>query len=279
MDKAMTFHTASPADLERAITDPDFCVEPKLDGVRAMASVENGKARLLNRNGTDLSAASTNASRPAIIAQLERDFASGTWKFDGEIMPDGKLWLFDVIHADSIILPTDVYSVRRAALEKIAEVMAWSDYTPLRVVSHAVTEDAKRDLLQMITHGGGEGVMLKRLDRPYTSKRVKHSLKWKLIKTADCIVTARNTDGHTNAELSLHNDAGQLVNVGNVSMIGRPDVPVGTVLEVTFLYVGANGRLYQPRVTAVRDDKTAEECLMHQLTDLTVNKTAGMVAA
>jgi ATP-dependent DNA ligase len=271
--KAMTFHAATDHDLQTAIQDPSYAIEPKLDGVRCVAHVSGGVARLLNRNGKPLAAASCNAARGGIINQLENDFPSGDWVLDGEIMSDGKLWLFDLPFAGSgVVVQSMSFQDRREALEKLEELLGWDDTSAVHVVSHAATSSAKKLLVELVIEHGAEGVMIKRLDKPYTSGRVKHSLKYKLTATADVIVTARNVDGHTNAELGLFDDEDRLVRVGRVSMIGRPDVPVGTVLEVKFLYVGAGGRLYQPRVVGVRADKQPAECRTHQIADLTVNK-------
>jgi bifunctional non-homologous end joining protein LigD len=270
--KAMTFHAATDADLQTAIQDPSYAIEPKLDGVRCVAHVSGGVARLLNRNAKPLAAASCNAARGGIINQLEADFPSGEWVLDGEIMPDGKLWLFDLPNANGVVTEDMPFRDRREALEKLEELVGWDDTSAVHVVSHAATSSAKKLLVELVIEHGAEGVMIKHLDRAYTSGRVKHSLKYKLTATADVIITARNVDGHTNAELGLFDDEDRLVRVGRVSMIGRPDVPVGTVLEVKFLYVGAGGRLYQPRVVGVRNDKQPAECRIHQIADLTVNK-------
>ena len=42
-------------------------------------------------------------------------------------------------------------------------------------------------------------------------------------------------------------------------------IKVGDVLEVRYLYTGANGRLYQPTILRKRDDKAMQECLTSQL--------------
>ena len=275
--KTMTFHTASVDDLKRAIKSEDFAIEPKLDGVRALAVIDNGKVTFLNRHGTPLSAASTNASRPVLAAQLERDFSSGYWVLDGEIMPDGSYWIFDLVEAPGTCNPDYEFRHRRDALERLAEILGWEDNQLFHVVSHAVSEAGKAALVSMIMADGGEGVMIKARAAKYTERRVRHSLKWKITKTADVVVTARNTDGKCNASLAVF-DGGKRIDVGDVSMIGRADVPVGTVLEVKFLYVTEGTRLYQPRVVGVRYDKRPDECELHQLTDLVVNKVAAQKA-
>ena len=61
---------------------------------------------------------------------------------------------------------------------------------------------------------------------------------------------------------------------GHASLIGKQKqdaISEGDVLEVKYLYVGANGRLYQTRIVRKRDDKPAQECTDAQLVH--VNKT------
>lgn len=277
--KTMTFHSATTEDLKKAIVSEDFAIEPKLDGVRALTTIDDGKVTFLNRHGKPLSAASTNAARPVLAAQLERDFGGGGyWVLDGEIMPDGSYWIFDLVEAPGVCNADHPFYSRREALEHMAELLNWEDNKLIHVVSHAVSEAGKAALVAMIMADGGEGVMIKKLNERYSERRVRHSLKWKITSTADVIVTNRNSDGKCNASLAVVDSVGKLIDVGDVSMIGRPDVPVGTVLEVKFLYVTEGTRLYQPRVVGVRDDKSPAECGLDQLTDLVVNKVAAQKA-
>jgi ATP-dependent DNA ligase len=278
--KTMTFHIATVDDLKTAITSTDFAIEPKLDGIRALAVVDNGDVKLLNRHGNLLVSSQVNRCRAAIETKLAHDFPSGYWVLDGEIMPsDGTFWVFDLVQAPGVCNENYEFQHRREALERLAELLAWElEISPImHVVSHAVSTAGKAALVAMIMADGGEGVMIKSRAAKYSGRRVRHSLKWKITKTADVVVTARNTDGKCNASLAVF-DGGKRVDVGDVSMLGRPDVPVGTVLEVKFLYVTEGTRLYQPRVVGVRYDKTAAECELHQLADLVVNKVAATKA-
>jgi hypothetical protein len=106
---------------------------------------------------------------------------------------------------------------------------------------------------------------MKRQDSSYCSDmRVDHCLKYKVTHTIDCVVIERNGGDHLNATLAVF-DGKDLVTIGNTSMIGKPDVALMEVVEVRYLYAGANGRLVQPTVLRKRTDKPAEDCTIDQL--------------
>lgn len=271
--EAMTFEEASPAEVERLMQSDKWVAELKLDGVRCLARVVDGDVTLMNRKGAPLRAASTNAHRAAIEMELALAFEAGEWVLDGEIMDDGRYWLFDILRSDGgrITDERDPLHRRRFVLEATAAIAGWDDDSLIRVVTQATTEEDKRMLLDSTQRVGGEGIMLKYVDAPYIPKRVRTGLKVKLTKTVDAFILARDTDGHTNATLAVC-DGDRVVEIGACSMIGKADAQVGDVVEVQYLYVGAGGRLYQPRMMRVRDDKTPTECLLSQLDGCGVNR-------
>ena len=52
--------------------------------------------------------------------------------------------------------------------------------------------------------------------------------------------------------------------VGRCSVIGKPHVEPGDVIEVAYLYRAATGGLIQPRMTRIRHDKSPRECGIDQ---------------
>lgn len=268
---AQTFVPVDPSRLEQLLASETYAAEPKLDGIRAVAVVENGSATLLNRRGVALSAGGRE-TRQRIQRELERTLPTGRFVLDGELMPDGSYWLFDIIEAGSLVTSSTKFAERRMVLVQLAGLAGWNATDLVNVVDHAVTEDEKRELLEMTAATGREGIMLKRLDRAYFHGRSKDGFKVKHVKDIDLVVTAVNFEGRDNAVLSLRTDDGTLIEVGRASTIGKGDVNIGDVVEVRFLYLGANGRLYQPRIMRVRDDKLANECTIDQLEGTAANK-------
>lgn len=273
--KAMTYHEVPDASLELYLRSPVWVGEVKLDGVRTLATVSNGNAQLLNRNGKPLAGGPSAGVRATVECELGKALTEGEWVLDGELMDDGRLWLFDLLKADELVNPTMPLETRRKALVTVAGMLGWTEEgSRIRLVGQAKTEAEKRELLETIKEAGGEGIMLKREGSPYVmGKRTEYGLKVKLTKTVDVFVISRNTDGKENATLGVRDGVdGPPVVVGKCSMIGKPNAQPGDVIEVKYLYVGANGRLYQPRMMRIRKDKAADECLISQLDGMGVNK-------
>lgn len=273
---AMTFTEVAPDRADTLMDDDRWALEPKYDGVRTLVEVDSEGVRLLNRGGKPLSAASTNAHRPALVKAFT-GVLLGAWTFDGELLDDGVLIIFDLSRAvapdgTKIVSETTPFRDRREVLEKVLTTVGWD--TPdsvVRVATHVRGGD-KRVLHDTILETGGEGVMLKDLDAGYEHKRTKTAgYKVKFTSTVDAVVIARDVDGKENAVLGLVKD-GLVYEVGRCSMIGKPETKVGDVVEVRYLYVGAGGRLVQPRLVRVRGDKAPQECGTDQLAGTEVKK-------
>lgn len=235
-----------------------WILEEKLDGVRLMLHVENGRAAAINRRGEQ-------TELPASIAADLAVIAGGHFVFDGELI--GKeLWLFDLVVAGELITTATPFATRRKALETV--FAAWAPVN-IRLVASASTPEAKTELMARVVEAGGEGVMAKRINGLYQSgKRTDVVRKIKFWKTADVVVTEINRDGKTNAVVAVY-DGDELVEIGSVSRHGRRKngAKVGDVLEVKYLYCTDpdRPRLYQPAIMRVRHDKVATECSIDQL--------------
>jgi ATP-dependent DNA ligase len=270
--KAMTFHTADAAHAVRLLSDDQWVAEQKIDGVRCMARVENGECTLLNRNGEPLTCASTNDARLSVMTSLEKTLTEGSWLLDGKILATGEYWVFDLVNVPGILDRSAPYDERRLHLECLAQLADWPNGI-IQIVPVARGTQAKVALVEMIQDIGGEGVMLKSLTAPYVGGRARTGFKLKFTSTVDCFIVERNTDGHENAELAVVTDSGAVKRIGAMSMIGKPNLSIGTVVEVECLYVGDNWRLYQPRLKCVRKDKLMSECHYNQLPPLRTNRT------
>jgi ATP-dependent DNA ligase len=272
MTQAMTFKTALGATAARHIEDPQWVAEQKLDGVRCMVQIKNGSVRLLNRKGALLGASSSKI-REAIEREFDALSLFGHWLFDGELMPDGTLWLFDLIEAPGSVTSSQEFRHRRTALETFAGLVGWDEGDGLvRIVPQAEGTKAKQALMDAVSAGGGEGIMLKNLAAMYTSYRTETAgVKVKFVKDVDCVVMDNGTYGKDNRMLGLFCD-GNLVVVGHCSSIGKQHADVGDVVEVRCLYVTNRDKLYQPRQMRVRYDKAPEECTFDQIESLRTSR-------
>jgi bifunctional non-homologous end joining protein LigD len=246
---------ATPLDLAqvgRYVVDDEWVMEQKLDGHRIMLiSSLDGGTTFLTRNGTEYT--------KGVPAALHLHGLPPGFIVDGELV-NGVLWIFDVIHLNGHLesLPLEE---RRKVLNNVPETAV------LRRIPQAVgTAEKERLLMQAASHGY-EGVILKKLSSPYErNRRSPNWLKAKFVVTADVIVLSVGDDGKESASLGAV-DGQKVVEVGRCSLIGKPAVVPGDVVEVRYLYANdpAKPRLYQPTLLKVRDDKTPPECLIDQL--------------
>jgi ATP-dependent DNA ligase len=275
----MQFYEADISQVEDLPLQAGTYLEQKLDGARCLTVITPGLIRFLSRNGKTLQHAASvqhlHHLREA-LAELADQPVSGMEELvlDGELLPDtGTYVLFDVPYARADgaerIVPSTPFKTRRAYLESLDPFLPHDG--SVTIVRQARTATEKRLLIADAIEHGAEGLMVKLALSPYEpGKRVRHSLKVKFVKTADLIVTEVNRPDpqHGHARLAAYREVDgqlELVDVGSCSMIGKPEVQRGDVIEVAYLY-WTGTRLYQPRMKKVRRDKTMADCTLDQLT-------------
>jgi predicted DNA-binding WGR domain protein len=244
-----------------------WATQLKFDGDRFVIEVVNGEVAVYGRNG--------QAKQRDVNANLLRPFRhliEGRWVFDGE-MVGRTLVLFDMIQAGAFVGPKDSFLARYAALDEIADVL-FAEIDEIVVADLALNSDDKHGMLADAETNQREGIILRRIDAPYRPGRTEDMLKHKFVKEADVVVMEINRGGKDNCVVGLYDTAGNLVEVGQVTTIGKGSIEVGQVIEVRFLYVvdPDSPRLYQPRIMRVRTDKSAAECSMEQLAGAVANK-------
>lgn len=295
--KPQLFHSADVKDIQQFIDDPEWALEQKVDGMRCLTVIRPGGVEFLTREGRPLKSAAAKLHFHSIAVALEPFVAllkhgEEEIVLDGELLTDtGVLVLLDLPYAEVgqlIIRPSDPLVERRATLRDLWVSLGFKR-TNIALVAHADTMDYKMSLFKDVDDANLEGVIAKRLDSPYDEgERVRHSLKLKRTSTADVVVLAKNegeskhsirggdkinyefgvyawvdSDATTNlADYKVQER--KLVHVGNCSGIGKGNAEVGDVIEVEYLYRGAGGKLVQPRMVGLREDKAPADCLMNQ---------------
>jgi bifunctional non-homologous end joining protein LigD len=216
-----------------APTSGDWAYEIKLDGYRVMARVEDGKPRLITRGGHDWS-----AKMPALVKAVQGLKLDNAW-LDGEIVvmnhetgtPDFnalqnafdrsrtdriEYFLFDLPYFEGYDLRKVPLAQRRQLLKQVL------DEHPNERLRFSADFDAEpRQLLESARQMGLEGVIAKRKDSPYESRRSETWLKLKNKLRQEFVVAGYTDRSSGEAEigallLGVHDDGGQLVYVGNV---------------------------------------------------------------
>ncbi|MBI5278439.1 MAG: DNA ligase D [Burkholderiales bacterium] len=207
--------------------------EIKFDGYRLMARVEGDKVQLVTRGGHDWS-----AKMPALVQAVASLGLRSAW-LDGEIVvlgPQGtpdfhalqnaidqprhrgaiEYFLFDVPYLDGYDLRKVPLLARRQLLQRLMEERPQERLrfsTAFDADAAAILESARRM--------GLEGVIAKRKDAPYESRRTETWLKLKNKLRQEFVVGGYSDRAGVTSEigallLGVHDDKGALRYVGNV---------------------------------------------------------------
>ncbi|MEO7854077.1 MAG: DNA ligase D [Rubrivivax sp.] len=206
--------------------------EIKLDGYRLMARIDAGEVRLITRGGHDWS-----SKMPALVEALSGLDVRNAW-LDGEIvvlgldgMPDfnalqrafdrsrtGSIdyFLFDLPYLDGHDLRRVPLVTRRRLLRQLLEARP-ND----RLRFSADFEADAQSILESARRMGLEGIIAKRKDAVYESRRTDTWLKLKNKLRQEFVIAGYTDRSSGEAQigsllLAVHDDTEQLVYVGNV---------------------------------------------------------------
>ncbi len=215
-----------------APTSGAWAYEIKLDGYRVMARIDDGKVKLITRGGHDWS-----AKMPALVKAVQSLKLESAW-LDGEIVVIGKngtpefnalqnafdrsrtesidYFLFDLPYFEGHDLRATPLVQRRQLLKQLL------DEHPHDHLRFSADFDADAaSILESARRMGLEGVIAKRKDSPYESRRTETWLKLKNKRRQEFVVAGYSDRSSGEAEigsllLGVHDDGGQLMYVGNV---------------------------------------------------------------
>ena len=215
-----------------APTSGDWSWEIKLDGYRLMARIEGSDVRLMTRGGHNWA-----AKMPALVKAVKSLDLKATW-LDGEIVVMGasgtpefnalqnafdrsrtdaiEYFLFDLPYFEGYDLRAAPLVARRQLLKQLL------DDKPAEHLRFSADFDAgPAAILESARRMGLEGVMAKRKDSPYESRRTETWLKLKNKLRQEFVVAGYTDRSSGEAEigsllLAVHDDQQKLVYVGNV---------------------------------------------------------------
>lgn len=262
--KPMKFESAHLVDVPRYVADPAVFFQQKVDGIRGQLVIRPGERPWFRSGGGEVLKSDTAAkiTKP-LLARLETQPGAGrAYVVDGELL-DEKFHVFDLVVDGEERTP---WEQRVAAAEEWVRILGDLAVHALPVARTAAEKQALHDA---VLASGGEGIMIKRRDAPYTQgRRVTHTLKAKFRSTAEVVVIDVNRGGHENVVLGVY-VRGKLQEIGHASAIGKPKAKPGDVIEVSYLYVGKplerGGSLVQPNFLRLRPDKTHADATDRQL--------------
>ena len=207
--------------------------EIKFDGYRIMCRIDKGKATLITRGGHDWS-----ARMPGLVAEIERLGVQSAW-LDGEIVvlgengapsfnalqkafdhhtsADIQYFLFDLPYLEGHDLRGVELADRRALLKALLEKSGTD-----RLRFSAAFETDPGSILRSACQMNLEGVIAKRADAPYVSRRTETWLKLKCKQRQEFVIAGYTERSDGSAQigsllLGVHAEkGGVLVSVGSV---------------------------------------------------------------
>jgi bifunctional non-homologous end joining protein LigD len=233
----MAIHPMLATSIDEPFDGEDWLFEIKWDGYRAVAFLENGKARLVSRNQNELTA------RYPELKDLAKSVKAKTAILDGEVValdeqgrasfslmqqrtgfrPGGRraatnadvpvlYYVFDLLYLDG-------YDWRKLPLEerkkKLASILITGD--AVRYSDHY--ERQGKALFEMACQKGLEGILAKKRDSFYQERRSSEWLKIKIRHRLEAVI-----GGYTEPEgsrmnfgsvvLGLYDKQGRLIHVG-----------------------------------------------------------------
>ena len=225
--------------VEEPFDDSQWLYEVKWDGYRAVAFVDDGKARMVSRNQNDLTAEFPEIARE--LGKLKMETAI----FDGEVVALDELgrssfslmqqrtgmthpgartrrdhtvpivyYIFDLLYLNGYNLMRLDLEQRKELLRQIvpggAGLLRYSDHYP----------EEGTALFNVARDKGLEGIIAKLRNGCYVQKRSREWLKIKITRRQECVICGY-TDPKGSRELfgsiilGLYDERGKLVHVGN----------------------------------------------------------------
>lgn len=255
-------------DHRKYVDDPAYWMQDKSDGVSRGVVKAGGDIFGINKLGKPV-------PLPAEIVEKLNRIPLDTFQIDAELVGT-KLVCRDILVRDVAGGFTDPdisqwpYELRFAALvgfvsigllPQVEIVQTWEGSEKARAIVRQRTERR-------------EGVVFKLRSAPYRPGRNGQHKKYKFIKTLSAIAGTPGATGKESVDLFLYNheDArhsagfiGSVVRCGTVSLIGKPAVKEGDIVEVAYLYAQPSKLLSQARLLHVRTDVDQKDCTTAQL--------------
>jgi bifunctional non-homologous end joining protein LigD len=237
-------------EAEALICDPQWFIQQKADGVRAIVTVNH----IEHTVGAASRTGQAVALNVAIITALKDVFPDGA-VLDAESC-GGTLVIFDVLRMGTRDLSGCSCEQRLRELDNIAR---GNRHSHLFFIQTALTERQKRNAVTLLRQGGAEGVVFKDRRAPYSAGRPHAggpALKWKFTASASVVVAGHHSEGKRSVQIALSDGA----RVGHVAIPGwHGALPVvGTVIEVAYLYAFRGGSLAQAVYKGIRSDVEAD---------------------
>lgn len=238
----------------RLLKDDRYCLQEKHDGRRLMVRKQGDEITGINRRG--------------LITSIPTTIREAVSKLPVDVLLDGEACgdvyhVFDLLEVKGHDIRNNAYISRFSGLMSLLML----DSPALLWVSTSLHTEDKIGTYEEVKSCGGEGVVFKEIDAPFSPGRPNSGgphLKFKFVESASFIVTGHNTK--RSVALCLF-DGDDLVSAGNVTIPANHEIPpIGNVVEVRYLYAfRESGSIFQPVYQGQRRDILTSDCVVEQL--------------
>lgn len=242
----------------RFIADDDYWMQDKSDGVSRGVIKQKGEIFGINKLGKVV-------PLPAELVEELAKIKLESFQIDAELV-GSKLVCRDLLVADVDISESPYLQRFRQLIETLPLE------SPYLQIVETWSGEKKAAALEKSKLERREGVVFKLKSAPYRAGRNGQHKKYKFIKTLSAICGQPRATGKDSVELFLwemmppDNDIPRVkVRCGTVSLIGKPAVKEGDIVEVQYLYAYQSCLMVQARMKCLRQDVTPEECTTAQL--------------
>ena len=239
----------SPEQAAKYILDDRFWLQQKRDGIRLMIRRQGQHLEGWNKQGQP--AAVESGLARALLSLNVQDFV-----LDGEFERKEGYHCWDLLRADGIDLTDCPYGFRYQALQ------AFTACPLLKVVPSWTTPSERETMIFEFHHQKAEGVVFKNIKAKYRPGRAGQHYKLKFEKSATCRV--REVDPVRDRVSVEMLDGGTWVEVCGLK-VPNGTLRSGQFVEVKYLYGTPEKRLVQPRLLAVREDVSVDDCSLKQV--------------
>jgi len=239
-------------------SDPNFGGQEKFNGERHIITKYNGQIQDNNREG-DIS----KRPIPADLKILLMKHPLEQFIIDIEYVAKSHrpIKILDALCLGVTSLTEKPYKER----ERLCHHQ-FNGYNPkIEVVNTWTDKAGKRNLKSRLQKERAEGMVYKDMRKPHREGRAHQHYKLKFVKTLSAIVLGRSKKGHESVDIGLYDANHQLQRIGGCSLIGKPNVTTGDVVEIKYLYSSGNNHVVQPTLLDKRYDIRPEACTMEQL--------------
>lgn len=231
----------TPDEAQKLLRDRDYFAQEKMDGWRL----------LTQHKSNDFVASNRKALSIGIASDVEQELKElGYHTLDGELV-SGVYHLFDILESNGRDLRDSSYRTR---FETLQNLFSRQKFEKIKLVPSAFYESDKLKLWKECLHK--EGVVFKKQTAPYIPGISSDYMKCK--HWSDVSVQVIGINQKASIQVGIM-DGGKIRSVGNVTIIGHQTPAVGDIVDVTYLYVGAKGNLYQPKYRGIRTDALCDE--------------------